>query len=157
MRTFTDNAGREWRLSLNIAEAKRVRDSLAFDLFDVGTSIKRLSMDPILLCDVIYVLCREQADERGVSDEDFGRAMAGDAIAAATDALLEEYVDFCPSPRDRANLRRAIETSEFARAKAQDLVERRLSNAKQQIESQLSALGDGSGSLPESLESILDP
>lgn len=157
MRTFEDNAGREWQLSLNVATARRIRDALSFDLLEVADSVKRLSTDPILLCDVIYVLCREQADERGVSDEDFGRSMAGDAIAAATDALLEEYVDFCPSPRDRANLRRVRETLAFAQTKVQDLVEKRLANAERLIESRLAALGDGSGSLQESLESILDP
>jgi hypothetical protein len=157
VRSFKDNAGREWRLSLNVSAARRVRDELSFDLLDVAESVKRLASDPILLCDVIFVLCRDQAAERGVVDEDFGRAMAGDAIEAATDALIAEYVDFCPSPRDRANLRRAMEATKFAQDKARDLVERRLANAERLIEERLARLGDGSGDWPESPESILDP
>ena len=66
-------------------------------IWDVdGTLLEKLINDPILLCDVIYCVCMEEADSRGVSDEDFGRAMAGDAIELATTALLEELVDFFP-------------------------------------------------------------
>ena len=48
---------------------------------------------------MLYVLCKPEADERNVSDEDFGRAMAGDAIEQATTTLLEELVDFFPKGR----------------------------------------------------------
>jgi hypothetical protein len=71
------------------------------DLLEVieGKLIDRLIADPILLCDVIWGLCKPQADEAGLDDEAFGRAMAGDAIDAATTALLEELVDFFPLRR----------------------------------------------------------
>jgi hypothetical protein len=46
-----------------------------------------------------------------VSDEQFGQAMAGDAIEHATRAVLEELVGFSPSPRDRATLGRVLKTT----------------------------------------------
>jgi len=48
----------------------------------------------ILLCDVIFVLVKPQADAAGVSDEQFAAALGGDAILAAQTAFYEELVDF---------------------------------------------------------------
>jgi hypothetical protein len=48
--------------------------------------------------------------------------MAGDAIEHATRALLDELVGFSPSPRDRANLQRILETTWRMMDRARDLV-----------------------------------
>jgi hypothetical protein len=50
--------------------------------------------------------------------------MAGDAIEAATTAVLEELISFCPSPRDRANLGRVLQATKVM-DKARDLTEKR--------------------------------
>jgi len=100
MRTFKDNAGRTWTVSITVDAIKRVRGLLDVDLLEVvgGKLIDRLITDPVLLCDIVYAVCKPEADAQSVSDEDFGRAMAGDAIEHATTALLEELVSF---PRAR--------------------------------------------------------
>jgi len=130
MRTFKDNQGREWTVEITVAAIKRVRGLAGVDLMEVleGSNglIERLVRDPVLLCDVIYAACKPQADERQVSDEMFGASMAGDAIEHATAALLEELVDFCPSPRDRANLGRVLKATREVMDKARDVVERRI-------------------------------
>jgi hypothetical protein len=54
--------------------------------------------------------------------------MAGDAIEHATRALLEELVGFSPSPRDRANLQRVLETTWRVMDKARDLIEAQLNS-----------------------------
>src|SRR5262245_66052332 len=101
MKTFSDNAGRIWTLQINVDAIKRVRDLAEVNLLEVveGKLLERLISDPVLLCDVIYSVCKPEADAKQVSDEDFGRAMAGDAIEAATTALLEELVGFFPQAR----------------------------------------------------------
>lgn len=103
MKTFKDNEGREWSVSINVGTIKRVRGMLNVDLLTVvdGKSdlMSQLMTDPILLVDVIYVLCKPQADDRNISDEKFGEAMAGDAIEAATDALIGELIDFFPEAK----------------------------------------------------------
>ena len=130
MRTFKDNQGREWTVEITVAAIKRVRGLAGIDLMEVleGSNglIEKLVRDPVLLCDVIYAACKPQADERQVSDEAFGASMAGDAIEHATAALLEELVDFCPSPRDRANLGRVLKATRDVMDKARDVVERRI-------------------------------
>lgn len=158
MRTFADNEGRQWAVDVNVGTVKRVRGLIGVDLLGVldGTLTQRLMRDPVLLCDVVYAVCKPQADASGVSDEDFGRAMAGDAIAGATDALLGAIVDFCQSPRDRAILGRVIAATNTAMDKARDLIEHRLESGEMEravdaaLAEALRTPGEPSGSAPES-------
>lgn len=161
MRTFKDNEGREWTIDVHTTSIKRVRDLTGVDLLEIQdlTIIDRLSNDPVLLVDVVYAACKPQADERAISDEQFGCAMAGDVIEAATKALLEELVAFSPSPRDRKNLGRVIEATTKAKEKARDLIEAKIDSGvlDQIIDEALADAGDSSGSAPESSESIRAP
>jgi len=95
----TFNGGKHaWEVSVNVGTIKRVKSLLKLDLMEVfadgGKLLDRLLTDPVLLCDVVFVMCKPQADSLGVSDEAFASAMGGDALAAATQALLEELADF---------------------------------------------------------------
>lgn len=162
MKTFTDNAKRSWDVEINVAAIKRVRDLAQVDLLEIveGKLIDRLIRDPILLCDVVYAVCRPQAEQRGVSDEEFGRAMAGDAIEHATAALLEELVSFCPSPRDRKNLGRVLEATNRVMDKARDLIEQRLQSGQldQMVDQALLASATASsGNAPAFSESTRPP
>jgi hypothetical protein len=128
MQTFRDNAGRTWTVAVDVAAVKRVRSVLNVDLLEYvdGSLLQRLAVDPVLLCDVLYVVCKPEADRLGVSDEDFGRAMGGDVIEHATRAFMEALVSFSPNPRDRANLKRVLNAMDNTMEKARDIVTRRL-------------------------------
>jgi len=105
MKTFTDNAGRTWTVALNVDALKRVRSLCDVDLMQVvadgGKLLDRLMADPVLLCDVVFAVCKEEAEAKGISDTDFGKGMAGDPIEHATQALLEELVGFFPNRTQR--------------------------------------------------------
>lgn len=109
MKTFKDDSGRQWSLAVNVTSIKRVRDLCKVDLLTIveGKLIDQLLRDPFTLVNVVYVLCKPQADERGISDEQFGEAMAGDAMEGATTALLEDLSHFF-RPGQRAALRAAL-------------------------------------------------
>ena len=160
MRTFTDNAGRTWTVAINVDAIKRVRDLLKVDLLEIleGKLIEKLYRDPVLLCDVVYAACKPEADARNVTDEDFGRAMAGDAIEHATKALLEELVGFSPSPRDRANLQRILATTWNVMDKARDVIEAKLAtvDAEALVAQALATSGNSSGAAPASSASSPD-
>jgi len=161
MKQFTDNAGRSWTVEVNVAALKRVKGLAGVDLLEVldGTLIERLIRDPVLLCDVLYAACKPEADRLGVSDEEFGRAMAGDAIEAATGALLDEIVSFCPSPRDRAALGRVLAATRTAMDKARDMVEARLDGGELEkaIDEALATAGNSSTAAPASSGSTPPP
>lgn len=162
MRTFKDNEAREWFVRVDVAAVKRVRDLLQVNLLDVlgGDLVERLRRDPVLLCDVLYVLCQPQANERQLADVDFGRAMAGDAIASATDALLEELVSFFPTA-ERTVLGRLLQSSERVREKAYALATARSdvleAEALAKLEAALSTRGGSVGNSPGSSGSTPAP
>lgn len=164
MRQFKDNAGRTWTVDINVATLKRVRGLTGVDLMQVieGTLIEKLIRDPVLLCDVVYAVCKPEADVAKVSDEEFGKAMAGDAIEAATTAVLEELVGFCPSPRDRANLGRVLQATRKVMDRARDLVEKKLDSGEldrlaDRLLSGEATAGSSSTSAPESSASTPAP
>ena len=158
MHTFTDNAGRTWAITINVAAIKRVRGMLNVDLYklvdDGFKPLGELIADPVQLADVLYCLCKEEAEARNVSDEDFGRAMYGDVIHQATDAFLEELIDFFPDPKVRCTLRKIVAESRKVR-------DRMLNRAGQVLESfdanrEASRLLSSYGIAPESSGSTPD-
>lgn len=163
MKTFTDNTGRTWTIAINIGEVKRVKDLLAVDLLEAvnGKLVQELIDDPVLLCDLVYCLCKNQADAAGISDEQFGCAMAGDAIDLATTALLEELVDFFPQRRrvvlaKAMSKARALESMGIEAASKyldSDLPEKAMAEKIDELLKGSQGSGGLSGSLPESSES----
>ena len=103
MKTFTDRQGRDWPVEITVGSIKRVRDLCGVNLLDIadgtGGVLQRLYTDPIFLCDVLYCLIKPTADERVVTDEDFGRMLSGDALDTAAEAVLGELTDFFPKGR----------------------------------------------------------
>jgi hypothetical protein len=158
MHRFKDNADREWDISLNGWQLKKLKETIDFDARD-HESILKAANDPLLLCNVLFVLCEKQAKERGVSDEQFGEALGGDAIDAATEAYIQESVDFFPRSQ-RPALNKVLATVKDYQTRATDLateklnspamanlVEASLTEANQRIDRLLAGTttGDSSG------------
>ncbi|MFH1022129.1 MAG: hypothetical protein V1809_01930 [Planctomycetota bacterium] len=159
MKTFKDNAGRTWAVAVDISAVKRVRSLLDVNLLDVldGRLIERLAGDPVLLCDVIFALVKPEADAKGITDEDFGRAMAGDVVEQATTAFLEALTDFFPQGKRRL-LQKALGKLKAWETKALDVAEKRLESPEleQKLDAALNPAGsattseNSSGNLPGS-------
>ncbi len=160
MKTFCDNAGHTWTVQVNVDAIKRVRDLAQVNLLEVveGKLLERLISDPVLLCDVIYSLCKPEADAKNVSDVDFGKAIGGDAIDSATTALLEELVDFFPQAKRRV-LAKALAKLRKLETAALAAVETRLDSPEleRQMAQRLAQLENSSGSAPESSASTPAP
>jgi hypothetical protein len=71
-------------------------------LHDNAKPLADLLNDPIALVDVIFVLCKEQADRLHVSDEMFAAGLVGEVYETAADAFVEALIDFFPPSRGRA-------------------------------------------------------
>lgn len=131
MASFKDSSGRVWVVEITVGTIRRVRSLVDINLLEVveGPLIERLSSDPLLLCDVLYAVCQPQAEESGLSDEDFGEGLAGDVIDEATSALLESLVAFFPESRRRL-LSKAANKYRQMEQKALALVEARLDSPR---------------------------
>ncbi len=163
MKSFTDNAGRVWTLAVNVAAIKRVRALCGVDLNSIiemdaanqpsAKLLERLSTDPVLLADVLYAVCKPECDSKNVTDEEFGAAMAGDAIEHATAALLDEIIDFFPEAK-RLAFRKILSATRRFEAIARNRMETLLADGKfeDRLVSELERLTGLSASAPESAE-----
>lgn len=147
MQTFKDNAGRAWCVTISVDAIKRVRAHLKIDLMALDQGLfEKLISDPILLCDLVYVLCKPEADAQKITDEDFGRSMGGDAIDGATEAVLKELVGFFPSGR-RELIQHAVEKLRRLETLALDRAHKKLDSKEmeQAMERELSRLEASGG------------
>jgi hypothetical protein len=152
MHSFVDNAGRTWVIAINVAAVKRVRGLVGIDLYslidDGFKPLSELVADPVRLADVLYCLCKDEADARNISDEDFGRALYGDAITMAADAFVEELIDFFPDARTRTSLRKVVAAGRKVRGKLLDHAETVLDQLDPEAEAQklIASFGSSPGS-----------
>lgn len=165
MKTFADSEGRKWNLSLTIAAAKRVRGLLGVNLLDLDQGdpplLTRLGTDVMLLVDVVFCLVKPQADAEGISDEQFGAALGGEAVLAAQTAFYEELVDFFRQC-GRGHLARAAEKQVEIMAAATEAGERRIDAVDAgavvaELVGKQETLGNSSGNSPASADSTPCP
>jgi hypothetical protein len=109
MQKFVDSRGRVWVVEISTATIKRVRALTGVNLYEVvdGDLMEKLEADIVLFCDLLYAICKPQADRDRVSDEQFGEGLAGDVIDEATTAFIEAMLQFLPE-RHRHRTRRAV-------------------------------------------------
>jgi len=100
---------------------------------------------------VIFALVKPETEAQGVSEPDFARGMAGDAIDRATEALVEGLADFFPSDR-RTLLRKAVAKLRTLERMVYDEAGRRLESVslEQEMEKLLSTSGSSSTNSPAS-------
>jgi len=121
MASFTDNSKRTWLVHLDGPTIEEVRAKFTIprqtknkegsivatadvplDLAaDDSEAYAALAADPCKLVNVLAFLCREQFSQHQCDAISFGRALVGDAIDAATQALRQAMLDFFPQ-RKRA-------------------------------------------------------
>ena len=124
---FKDATGREWTVAISVATVSRVRSLAKVDIMDAieGKLIPTLMGDVVLLCNVLYAVCKPQADAAGITDEQFGEALLGDALAAGEEALMEAIVDFS-HPSKRTAVARAWDKAKAVRVKAGVMAAKRM-------------------------------
>jgi hypothetical protein len=146
MHTFSDTQGRPWTITLNVDAIRRVRSVLNINLLEAieGKLLERLITDPVLLCDILFVVIQPEAIAKEISDEDFGRSLGGDVLDVATTALLEELVDFFPSAK-RTVFRKALAKLKQLETLAIETATRRLESSELE-ERMKTALASTSGS-----------
>lgn len=133
MQQFTDARNRQWNIEVNVASIKRVKSLLDVDLMGViadQSMLPRLYEDPILLCNILYAICKPQCDERGITDEQFGEGLSGDPIDQATKGLVREVANFSPRPRLRAMLNEILNKVDVRIDREMSLAEARIQSGE---------------------------
>ncbi|MGL6193666.1 MAG: hypothetical protein ACRC2T_02450 [Thermoguttaceae bacterium] len=98
MKTFKDNAGHDWNISLNIGTAMMVKDRLNIDLLQPEAGdpplLTRLGTDEMLLAQVISTLLESQFESQKVDEKLIYQFFDGPTFARAHEAFYEELIDF---------------------------------------------------------------
>ena len=103
MHTFSDKNGKKWTIDVNLGTARRVLSGCGVDLLhliDINeeksdmSGLDRIASDPFLLFQVIYILCERQVNQSGIGEDEFAELFDSDSIQAATDALVQEVINF---------------------------------------------------------------
>lgn len=133
MPSFRDHENRLWEVRIRIAELRRVKSlcgglDLTKLIDDNLKGLGELIADPCRFVDVLYVVCKDQADALGITDEQFGGAFGGDTLERAVNAFVEALFDFFPNPTVRKSLTLLV-------AKSRAVAEQYLSAAGQLLES----------------------
>jgi len=172
MREFRDNEGRPWVVAITVASAERVRGLVTIDVTeDVaqtdGTVTRQTRTQPFDIIDtanvantlqvlrsqygkvgeVLYALCRKQAEEKKIDRDTFLDGLKGEAIEAGVKAIEEELVDFFPLRRRKMVALLAARMTELTDELTAQ-AEKGLTEAT--IEGMLAQSGIASGKLPES-------
>jgi hypothetical protein len=104
MAQFIDTQQTAWDVTITAATLRRVAQLLRVDLGNPLVSpdesdssqapLIRLATDIMYAVDVLYVVCKPQADDRGLSDEQFAARLGGETLEAAHAALEAALADF---------------------------------------------------------------
>lgn len=163
MQSFQDTRGRAWVVDIDVYGVGRVRKLVGVDLYGlVDDGLKPLGEllgDPCKLVDVLFVLCRDKQGKPPESDEDFGRAMAGDVLLKAADSFVEALVDFFPTTAReslRKMLRKGREVGNLLTGQAEKEVERFAGLDAAELARQVRTSLERSGKPPESSGSTPD-
>lgn len=126
--SFRDSEGRTWNIFLTAPLVKMIRADFQINLTDLSSDpFEKLAADPVTLVDILYLMCRSQAEEQGVSDEMFGSSLGGDAIDDATNAMAQAIVAFSPASR-RSLLQSLLTQNGNLREKAMKRLEAKMSD-----------------------------
>lgn len=163
MASFKDDKGNIWDVNINVAAVKKLRSRIDFDINkmivltgrtpDIALATKVLE-DPVLLCDILFVLCEKQAEQRGFTDEQFGELLAsGDVILGAVEAFMKAVVDFFPGQK-RTIFQKIMEMTFRFEKETDEILKSRFADpeANQKIKSQAEKLMRPSIGQPQSSE-----
>lgn len=94
---FKDKSSRTWIVEIDGVIADEVQAAYGINLLDLSQdALDRLEMDPLRLVNVLWLVCREQAEAAGVDERSFKKSLRSEVIGDATRALINGTIGFFP-------------------------------------------------------------
>lgn len=148
---FTDSHKHTWSFAFTAHSLRRVREETKYDLTEPFAGepplIDRLFQDIFVATDILWSLCQDQAQDIGLTRDEFEQRLDAATLKAARQALLDELADFFRS-LGRSELAATVSKSRELFAEIQTLAIQELEQVTS--ESVLSALPHESPSGPSS-------
>lgn len=166
MHTFTGGDGSVWNLSLNVHSLERIRslvrhsDGTPVDLWqiwegqflsdDPDTQLNRLLRSPVTLCQTLHAALECEFEE-------FSRAMDGDGLQHAAQALVDELIDFFP-PSQRQTIRALLSQERELEEELQARLRQTHQETTERLRAELDSQRAGcAGNSPDSSDSTPAP
>lgn len=118
MQQFKDVNGDAWTIELNIGTARKIRSRMRqvetlneIDFLDYASLLFSLN-DVFFAADLLFVVCEEEAKERGIDSEEFGTRLKGKVLFDAVAAFTAEYLDFFPDPATAQKMKTLVEKNQ---------------------------------------------
>jgi len=152
---FADAKGREYECRVTLQTAINLKSQADFNLNDIGKTdlLERLTNDPELLVNVLWVIVEKSAKANQVDQEEFAASLGGDTLAAAVDAMMDSIVSFF-QPSRRTALKMMLDKGREVESLAgQQLRAAMEKTTPEMILIALNSAGN-KGALPESIPAI---
>lgn len=132
-RSFTDTAGRIWPVTITLESGKRVHQLTGVNLFTLAQAeddtpyggLFKMLRDPLVFVDVLYAVCKPDAEKNNISEVEFAQALGGDSLQQAQHAIYEALADFSPS-QDRDLMLALAQKDREIRTKATEMIAAKL-------------------------------
>lgn len=138
MQAFTDFKNERWDVVISVDTVRRVRRALDIDILQAEPFLKQLQ-DIVTLCDILFLVCEQEAKERGIDSEEFGRRLLGPALREARDALMEAYINFTPDPAGAEKLRLIADRYAVVGEKMMATLEKKMPRIMEKIDEEVDA------------------
>jgi len=126
---FTDKRKRQWTIEFGCDSVVLLDRELGLRSLDFNGCFWPAINDDARTIDILWSLCREQAERRNVDMMDFLKAIDQATLDSARDALFREYIRFFRNPSKRDLLDRLRRTA----IEIREMVEKRVAEALSSI------------------------
>jgi hypothetical protein len=133
MVTFTDSAGKDWTIVLDLNVARRLRDEAGVDLLatNIVELVAELHSDAYKLGEALFAACVR--DDQVSPAEFFARLTDGETLERALFAFQEALSDFSPLEANRRVLREHLKLTKAGREAIAEKASRQLSTAGESL------------------------
>lgn len=129
MAKFVDAKNRIWIVDVTGTTIRRVKTLTGKSLLDVVDKdlIAELTNDFLLLSEVLYAVCKPQADLEEIGQDEFESGLIGDVLSDGLNTLVDAILTFLPEPRRRL-IQKAIERYREVTARGMERIESQVSD-----------------------------
>lgn len=133
MTVVQDHQGQEWVLHVNTDAIRRLKAEVGLSLQDLlgGEEFGEKLSEPDVMADVLWVLVRSQAEEKGMDRRSFEQRWTGKELQEAALGVMEAFLDFFyPDQKESVRLimRSVAEQMRQSRIEALEKMSRSIGN-----------------------------
>lgn len=122
---FTDKTGDTWSTELDGFIYLRLKRELGvnvFDMFAQKDGLPQLMADLEKFINALWIICEEQAVERGVDEIGFAKRLGPKVLEPASKSFIDSVIDFLQTPEQRKAARRVYDSATEAGLKILETV-----------------------------------